>query len=128
MARQYLDLLAAVYLQLDVANKYQPWPEILSKGLHDLIHNPACWSQVGGHSYLNAYACDYATPPEIMVQLAVLLPLQDYIEWGGHELEVMKKIMEGLPFFYNKELGTIMRWHPFALVNWRVKKSKKNHW
>jgi len=115
MARQYLDLLAAAYLQLDVAKtKYQPWPEILGKGLHDLIHNPACWSQVGGHSYLNAYACDYATPPEIMVQLAVLLPLQDYIEWGGHELEVMKKIMEGLPAFYNKELGTIMRWHPFA--------------
>jgi hypothetical protein len=110
---QYLDLLAAVYLQLPHEDtKYQPWPEIIGKGLHDLIHNPACWSQVAGHSYLNAYACDYATPPEIMVQLAVLLPLQDYVEWGAHELEVMKKIMEGLPAFYNDDLGTIMRWHP----------------
>jgi hypothetical protein len=113
MSRQYLDLLAAVYLQLPrAATRYQPWPEIISGGLHDLVHNPACWSQVGGHSYLNAYACDYATPPEIMVQLAVLLPLQDYMEWGAHQLEVMEKIMEGLPAFYNKELRTIMRWHP----------------
>jgi hypothetical protein len=113
LSAQYLDLLAAVYLQLPrQETKYQPWPETVAKGLHDLIHNPACWSQVGGHSYLNAYACDYATPPEIMVQLAVLLPLQDYIEWGAHKLEVMEKIIEGLPAFYNKELGTIMRWHP----------------
>ena len=113
LSKQYLDLLAAVYLQLPrEETKYQPWPETVAKGLHDLIHNPACWSQVGGHSYLNAYACDYATPPEIMVQLAVLLPLQDYVEWGAHKLEVMEKIIEGLPAFYNKELGTIMRWHP----------------
>lgn len=113
MGLQYLDLLSKIYLQLPRRHsKYQPWPEILGKGLHDLIHNPACWSQVNGHSYLNAYACDYATPPEIMVQLAVLLPLQDYIEWGAHRLEVMQKIMEGLPAFYNEELKTIMRWHP----------------
>ncbi len=113
MAAQYMDLLAAIYLQLPREDtKYQPWPEIIGKGLHDLIHNPACWSQVSAHSYLNAYACDYATPPEIMVQLAVLMPLQDYIEWGAHELEVMKKIMDGLPAFYNEKLGTIMRWHP----------------
>lgn len=113
IARQYLDLLSKIYLHLPrQETSYQPWPEILGKGLHDLIHNPACWAQVDGHSYLNAYACDYATPPEIMVQLAVLLPLQDYIEWGAHELEVMEKIMEGLPAFYNKELKTIMRWHP----------------
>jgi hypothetical protein len=112
-AGRYLDLLAAIYFQLPrEETKYQPWNKIVSKGLLDLIHNPACWSQVGGHSYLNAYACDYATPPEIMVQLAVLLPLQDYIEWGAHELEVMKKIMEGLPAFYNENLRTIMRWHP----------------
>jgi len=44
-----------------------------------------------------------------MVQLAVLLLLQDYVEWGADKLEVMEKIMEGLPAFYNKELGTIMR-------------------
>ncbi len=112
---QYLELLAAVYRQLPVTKtSYKHWPQILDKGLKDLLHNPACWSQVGGHSYFNAYACDYATPPEIMVQLAVLLPLQDYIEWGGHKLDAMKTIMDGLPAFYNEELKTIMRWHPFT--------------
>jgi len=126
VALQYLDLLASVYRQLPVTQtNYQPWPEILDKGLRDLIHNPACWSQVGGHSYLNAYACDYATPPEIMVQLAVLLPLQDFIEWGAHELEAMKKIMDGLPAFYNEALKTIMRWHPLAAEKLKGEEEQK---
>jgi len=113
MVHQYLDLLAAVYLALPKpATHYQDWPGILQKGLADLQASPGCWSQVGGNHYLNAYVCDYATPPEIMVQLAVLLPLLDYVEWSDAQLEVMKKIKEGLPAFYNKELGTIMRWHP----------------
>ncbi|MGF7040315.1 hypothetical protein [Mucilaginibacter lappiensis] len=113
MVRQYLDLLSTVYLALPKpATNYQPWPEILQKGLTDLQESPGCWNQVDGHHYLNAYVCDYATPPEIMVQLAVLLPLLDYVEWNDSQLTVMKKIKDGLPAFYNKELGTIMRWHP----------------
>lgn len=113
MIRQYLDLLAAVYLQLPKPNTtYQHWPAILQKGLTDLEKSPGSWSQVDGHHYLNAYVCDYATPPEIMVQLAVLLPLHDYVEWSSAELIMMKKIKEGLSAFYNGELQTIMRWHP----------------
>jgi hypothetical protein len=113
MVRQYLDLLSTVYLALPKpATNYQPWPEILQKGLTDLQESPGCWNQVDGHHYLNAYVCDYATPPEIMVQLAVLLPLLDYVEWNDSQLAVMKKIKDGLPAFYNKDLGTIMRWHP----------------
>jgi hypothetical protein len=113
MVRQYLDLLSAVYLALPKpATTYQPWPKILQKGLTDLQESPGCWNQVDGHHYLNAYVCDYATPPEIMVQLAVLLPLLDYVEWNDSQLAVMKKIKDGLPAFYNKDLGTIMRWHP----------------
>lgn len=113
MVRQYLDLLAAVYLALPKPQThYQPWPDILKKGLTDLMDSPGCWSQVGGSHYLNAYISDYATPPEIMVQLAVLLPLLDYVEWSGAQLPVMKKIKEGLPAFYEEKYGTIMRWHP----------------
>jgi hypothetical protein len=115
MVRQYLDLLAAVYLQLPKPpTHYQHWPEILGKGLSDLTDSPGCWSQVNGNHYFNAYVCDYATPPEIMVQLAVLLPLLDYVEWSEGELAVMKKIKDGLPAFYEKKYGTIMRWHPKA--------------
>jgi hypothetical protein len=113
MVRQYLDLLAAIYLELPKPpTTYQPWPDILGKGLTDLTDSPGCWSQVDGNHYFNAYVCDYATPPEIMVQLAVLLPLLDYVEWSESQLEVMKKIKDGLPAFYEEKYGTIMRWHP----------------
>jgi hypothetical protein len=115
MVHQYLDLLAAIYLQLPKpATHYKHWPDILKKGLTDLQDSPGCWSQVDGNHYFNAYVCDYATPPEIMVQLAVLLPLLDYVEWNDTQLAVMKKIKDGLPAFYNQDLGTIMRWHPKA--------------
>jgi len=115
MVRQYLNLLADVYLQLPRPDThYSDWPATLDKGLNDMINNVGCWARVKGHDYLNAYVCDYATPPEIMVQLAVLLPLDDYAEWSGREMEVMGKIKEGLKSFYNDELKTIMRWLPAA--------------
>jgi hypothetical protein len=113
--RQFLDLLAAIYLALPKpATSYHPWPDILEKGLFDLQDSPGCWSQVDGNHYFNAYVCDYATPPEIMVQLAVLLPLLDYVEWNDSQLDVMKKLKKGLPAFYEEKYGTIMRWHPKA--------------
>lgn len=113
LIRLYLDMLARLYLLLPrPQTSYKHWPEILEKGLKDLIDSPGCWSQVAGHQFFNAYVSDYETPPEIMVQLAVLLPLDDYAEWSGKELPVMKNIKEGLPSFYNEKLGTIMRWLP----------------
>ncbi|HJP61979.1 MAG TPA: hypothetical protein VJ844_00970, partial [Mucilaginibacter sp.] len=113
MVRQYLDMLANIYMELPKPEtQYKHWPEILNKGLYDLTDSPGCWNQVDGNHYFNAYVCDYATPPEIMVQLAVLLPLLDYVEWNDSQLAIMKKIKEGLPAFYDKKLRTIMRWHP----------------
>ncbi|RYY33857.1 MAG: hypothetical protein EOP46_15260, partial [Sphingobacteriaceae bacterium] len=115
LIRQYFDLLAAIYLLLPrPETNYQPWPEILDKGLKDLIDSPGCWVQLKGNQYFNAYVSDYDTPPEIMVQLAVLLPLLDYVEWSGAELEVMTRIKEGLPAFYDEKIGSIMRWLPAA--------------
>jgi len=115
MIQGYLDLLARIYLQMPLpGTHYKQWPEVLDKGLKDLIDSPGCWTQVGGHQYFNAYVSDYNTPPEIMVQLAVLLPLLDYVEWSKRDLEVMKTIKEGLPAFYDEKLGTITRWLPAA--------------
>lgn len=113
MVQQYLHLLATLYLAMPKpATTYKHWPDILQKGLHDLTESPGCWSQVDGNHYFNAYVCDYATPPEIMVQLAVLLPLLDYGEWNDSQLEIMEKVKKGLPAFYDEKFGTIMRWHP----------------
>lgn len=113
MIRQYLDMMATVYLAIPKPpTSYKHWPGILQNGLADLTESPGCWSQVDGNQYFNAYVCDYATPPEIMVQLAVLLPLMDYVEWNDSQLAIMKKIKEGLPAFYDEKYGTIMRWHP----------------
>ncbi len=115
MVRQYLNMMADIYLQLPLPQtKYNDWPTITNNGLRDLIENHGCWQQVGGHGYLNAYVSDYDTPPEIMVQLAVLLPLIDYVEWNKSELDIIRKIKDGLPAFYNDDLKVIMRWHPKA--------------
>lgn len=115
MVVQYLNMLAQAYLQLPKPDtRYQDWPDVLEKGLHDLIESPGCWSHVAGHSYFNAYVSDYVTPPEIMVQLAVLLPLIDYVEWSGKKMDITKGIREALPTFYDDKLKTIMRWLPAA--------------
>jgi hypothetical protein len=116
MTAQFLDLLAKAYLLLPKpATHYHDWMKALDEGLKDLIDSPGCWSQLEGHHYFNAYVSDYATPPEIMVQLAVLLPLSDYVEWSGKTLPIMQKIKKGLPSFYDEKLKTIMRWHPAAV-------------
>ncbi|MFD2872645.1 hypothetical protein ACFS5N_09210 [Mucilaginibacter ximonensis] len=113
LTQQLFNMLAELYLQLPKpGTSYRNWPEILDKGLNDLLNSPGCWSQVGKDHYFNAYFCDFKTPPEIMVQLAVLLPLIDYKEWNGQELDVINTIKAGLPAFYNEKLKTVMRWHP----------------
>ncbi|RAJ22377.1 glycoside hydrolase family 88 protein [Pedobacter cryoconitis] len=112
---QFLNLMARIYLLLPKPEtSYQNWPEILEKGLKDLIESPGCWSKVAGHNYFNAYVSDYTTPPEIMVQLAVLLPLVDYVEWSKTDLEVIQTIKKGLPEFFDPKLGVISRWLPAA--------------
>ena len=115
LATQYLNLLAAVYLEIPKPETvYIEWPDILEKGLHDLTEAPGCWCQVDGKHYFNAYISDYDTPPEIMVQLAVLLPLLDYTTWSGKSLPVTEKIKQGLPSFWSEKLKTIVRWLPAA--------------
>lgn len=115
MVRQYLNMMANIYLQLPLPQtEYHDWPSALKDGLRDLIDSPGCWSQVDGNHYFNAYVCDYKTPPEIMVQLAILLPLIDYIEWNKGEVDIIETIKKGLPPFYNEDLKVIMRWHPAA--------------
>jgi hypothetical protein len=114
MSQQFLNHLAAIYLQLPKPDtQYHDWPDFLSKGLADLQSHKGCWQFADGRSYLNAYVSDYKTPPESMVQLAVLLPLLDYDSWSGEDHHpVIETLHNGLENFYDKELGTVVRWLP----------------
>ncbi len=115
VATGFVNLLARLYLHLPRPETvYHDYTEIVNKALNDL-HTQGCWNYVDGHPYLNAYLCDFSTPPEIMVQLAVLLPIYDYEKWSGKEgLQISKDLKGGLPAFYDEELKTIMRWLPAA--------------
>lgn len=113
VAEQYLSMLARIYLHLPKpSTSYMHWPEVLDKSLNDLKLQSGCWTQAAGHPYLNAYNCDYVTPPEIMVQMAVLLPLMDYEKWSEEQMTVIKKIKDGLSSFYDDKIKSIGRWLP----------------
>ncbi|MFC6095388.1 hypothetical protein ACFPVY_01915 [Flavobacterium qiangtangense] len=114
ISRLYLDSLAAVYRLLPIPEtKYHDWPDILKRGLDGLSNHKGCWKFADGRSYLNAYVSDYKTPPESMVQLAVLLPLTDFDEWSGEDHSpIIEALHNGLENFYDPQLGTIVRWLP----------------
>lgn len=113
MSIQFLNHLAAVYALIPKPEtKYTDWRDIAAKGLHDLTHNKGCWLHHNGKSYLNAYVSDYKTPPESMVQLAVLLPLLEYARWTGEKSATAEQLASGLPDFYDEKLHTMSRWLP----------------
>lgn len=113
IAVDFLNYLSQIYLLLPKPEtEYHDWPQIAQKGLRDLRLNKGCWTQSGGKPYLNAYVCDYDTPPEIMVQLAVLVPLTEYFEWLGEDHEILDEIRNGLPVFYDEKLKCLNRWLP----------------
>jgi hypothetical protein len=114
MSQQFLNYLADIYVLLPRPDtEYHDWPDILHKGLKDIEDHKGCWQFADGRSYLNAYVSDYKTPPESMVQLAVLLPLIDFDKWSGeNHSPVIETLHNGLVNFYNEEIGTVMRWLP----------------
>src|SRR5215217_1351188 len=115
IAKGFLETLGKLYLLMPKPDTvYQNYMEVLPKALHDVQTNKGCWSYHSGRAYLNAYLCDYYTPPEIMVQLAVLLPVQDYMRCSGEKCTIEQEIIEGLTAFYDEKLGTVMRWLPSA--------------
>jgi len=117
ITQQFINHLADVYLLLPKPETvYQDWQTILHKGLDGLLNHKGCWAFEDGRSYLNAYVSDYKSPPEVMVQLAVLLPLTDYDRWSGEDHHpVVENIKEGIMNFYDEKLQTIVRWLPNSL-------------
>ena len=111
MAKQFLDLLAQIYLVLPrLETEYVNWPEIAEKSLKDLSNSEKCWSEIKSKRYLNAYVGDVDTPPESMVQLTVLLPLLEYSDWSEQDLPITKDILSGLPNFFDRKAGVMGRW------------------
>lgn len=113
IAEQFLDHLATVYKVMPrPQTQYRDWPGIAKKALRDLYANKGCWTQTNSIPYLNAYVADYKTPAEIMVQLAVLLPLREYLDWLGKKHVLYKDLSNGLRQFYDGNINSIVRWHP----------------
>lgn len=115
VATSFLNALADIYLFYPRPKTiYHDYPDILAKSIRDLSQKKGCWSEYEGRNYLNAYLCDYETPAEIMVQLAVLLPILDYQEWSGETLAAATDLRDGLSAFYDDKLKVIKRWLPSA--------------
>ncbi|MGJ1411460.1 hypothetical protein ACR78Z_17485 [Sphingobacterium thalpophilum] len=109
----FLDFLAIIYLLIPKpAPAQHDWLPTAEKVLEDLYTNKGCWTQTDGVPYLNAYVADYATLSEIMVQLAVLLPLQEYLIWEDREHHLYNDLNRGLSAFYDKTVKSIVRWLP----------------
>ncbi|GAC1301379.1 MAG: hypothetical protein NVSMB24_04100 [Mucilaginibacter sp.] len=112
-ARLFMILLAGIYLHLPRPDtQYHDWLKIVDNGLNDLENSHGCWSHANGHDYLNAYVCDYETPPELMVQLAVLLPMLEYHTWSKSDMPCVETIRSGLSAFYDEKVKTVVRWLP----------------
>ncbi|MDQ0639951.1 hypothetical protein QF042_003516 [Pedobacter sp. W3I1] len=110
---QFLEYLAAVYLLIPKPEAvYHDWPATAEQGLNGLAAHKGCWTFAGGHPYLNAYVCDYKTPPELMVQMAVLIPLMEYCHWKDAPHPIVQEMRDGVPAFYDTELKTVVRWLP----------------
>lgn len=113
LTRQFLNNLAAIYSLLPKPDPtYQDWQFIAENVINGLHINKACWTVVNSIPYLSAYAGDYETPAEIMVQLAVLLPLHEYLESSGSKHPLYDDLSKGISDFYDERVKSIVRWHP----------------
>jgi len=113
ICENFLNNLVAVYKVLQQPRiEYHDWPEIAQKVVSDLTHNKGSWTQKNGIPYLSAYLCDYETPPESMVQLAVLTPFKEYEKWIAEKQPICDDLIKGLPAFYDPKINCINRWLP----------------
>lgn len=113
VCEHFLNNLVKVYKVLQQPRiEYHNWPEIAQKVLTDLYNNKGSWTQTNGIPYLNAYLCDYETPAESMVQLAVLSPFKEYEKWSGEKHPLYDDLIKGLPAFYDPKINCINRWLP----------------
>lgn len=128
MSQMFLDYLAEIYLLVPKPQtSYFDWPDTLNKSLKGLKDHKGCWQFVNGNDYLNAYVSDYKTPPESMVQLAVLLPLLDYDSWSSESHDtITNKLYANIENFYDEKLKAVVRWLPYKEkdLDWKEEQKK----
>ena len=113
ICEHFLNNLVKIYKVLQQPRiEYHDWPKIAEKVISDLTHNKGSWTQKDGMPYLSAYLCDYETPPESMVQLAVLAPFKEYEKWAAEKQPIVADLIRGLPAFYDPKINCINRWLP----------------
>ncbi|TCN57642.1 hypothetical protein D0809_13750 [Flavobacterium circumlabens] len=113
ICEHFLNNLVKIYKVLQQPRiEYHNWPEIAQNVVIDLSQNKGAWTQKNGIPYLNAYLCDYETPAESMVQLAVLSPYSEYGKWSGQKHSLYDDLINGLPAFYDPKINCINRWLP----------------
>lgn len=113
IGQHFLNNLVKIYKVLEQPRiQYHNWPETAQKVIADLTDNKGSWKQKNGIPYLNAYLCDFETPPESMVQLAVLTPFKEYEKWSGEKQPLCDALIKGLPAFYDPKINCINRWLP----------------
>jgi hypothetical protein len=117
-AEQFLELLAAVYMSMPrPTRQWHDWPRLVDETLRDLAHSPACRMEVDGQPYLRAYVGMEGTPPESMVQFALLVPLIEYCRSLGKEVPLVDELSATVPRFFDEALGTVVRHLP-GLEDW----------
>ncbi len=110
-ARQFIQMLGAVYTALDLPDPvYRDWVGRAEQTLADLEHSPKATIRHYGNVYAHPYTD--AEYPDSMVQLALLVPIRDFVNWSGEASRLDRAFARGLNKFYDAELGTLRRYLP----------------
>ncbi|HEX2152410.1 MAG TPA: hypothetical protein VHL52_00330 [Acidimicrobiia bacterium] len=110
----FLDLLGGVYPEIPRPDtEYQDWLQAVDRSLED-IQDPAAWTEVEGSRFIAAYLDDPKTPPESMVQLAVLVPLLEFGDWDDRAAGLGEQLWSQFADFFDPAVGSVLRWHPKA--------------
>jgi len=110
-ARQFIQLLGAVYRQLDLPpTEYRDWVGLADKTLHDLNTAPEAMISHYGHRYAHPYtAAEY---PDVMVQMSLIASIRNFGTWRGEPIPLEAELAAGLEKFHDRKLKTMRRYLP----------------
>lgn len=112
-ADQFLEAIGLIYPHLQKPETaYYDWPKASQRTIDALTKAGECGRQIHNKFYVNAYVGSTDKPPESMVQLAILVPLWEYQQWLGEPIELLEKLRQSIPSFYDEQKETIVRWLP----------------